>query len=254
VHSKPSRQEIDAIEPLYKLMLDGKHKDLMLRHGRAFRATRLGKAMQWVREQGLKAQLWASTAALSMVGLLGLWLGGADPGSWSFWLAASAMVGAAAGLGLLQYRSLVLPLRRAVSFANQIAAGDLGSQMSSNRTDEIGAVIRALTQMSVNMRATVLDVRDGVSLMQRATAEIASGTLDLSSRTESQASNLEQTAASMEQINATVRNNADTGAKPAAWPPPPVQRQSRAAKWSARSLRRWMALPSQASRLPRSLA
>ena len=89
-------------------------------------------------------------------------------------------------------------------------AGDLGSQMSSNRSDEVGAVIRALTQMSLNMRATVIDVRDGVGLMKRATSEIATGTLDLSSRTESQASSLQETAASMEQMNATVRNNSDT--------------------------------------------
>ncbi len=210
VHSRPSREEVDNIEPLYRLMADGKHKDLMLRHGRVFRANHVGKALQWVRELGLKGHLWAGMAAMNLVGMAGLLLNGADVASLGFWGAQGALLAATAVVGLYLFRSIVLPLRDAARFANQIAAGDLGSQMSSHRTDEIGAVIRALTQMNLNMRATVQDVRDGVGVMQRATGEIAAGTLDLSSRTENQASNLQQTAASMEQINATVRSNADT--------------------------------------------
>jgi aerotaxis receptor len=210
VHSRPSTDELAEIEPLYKLMLDGKNKNLMLRHGRAFRATRVGKALQWGRELGLKGHLWATMASLNGVALGGLLLSGVSTTSLGFWLTMAAMVGASSLATRFLFRSIVLPLRDAVRFANQIAAGDLGSQLSSKRSDEIGSVMRALTQMNMNMRATVLDVRDGVGLMRGATAEIASGTLDLSSRTEHQASNLEQTAASMEQINTTVRTNADT--------------------------------------------
>ncbi len=210
VHSKPTRQEIAHIEPLYKLMLDGQHKKLMLRHGRAFTANAWGKALLWMREQGLRGRIMAAMAALNGVGMAGLAVSSASVSAPSFWLAAAALLGASVAMGFFLHRSVVLPLREVARFANQIAAGDLGSQMSSNRSDEVGAVIRALTQMNLNMRATVIDVRDGVGLMKRATSEIAAGTLDLSSRTESQASSLQETAASMEQMNVTVRANSDT--------------------------------------------
>jgi aerotaxis receptor len=210
VHSRPSREEIAHIEPLYKLMLDGDHKHLMLRHGRVFTANALGKALLWARELGLKGRIWSAMAAINVVSIAGMLATSAGAGNLSFWVAAASVLGLSWAIGVYLHRSIVLPLRDTARFANQIAAGDLGSQMVSNRSDEIGTLIRALSQMSVNMRATVLDVRDGASLMQRATAEIATGTLDLSSRTESQASSLEETAASMEQMNVTVRNNSET--------------------------------------------
>ncbi|HEX3139894.1 MAG TPA: methyl-accepting chemotaxis protein [Rhizobacter sp.] len=210
VHSKPSREEVAHIEPLYKLMLDGNHKKLMLRNGRAFTANAWGKTLLWMRELGLKGRIWSAMAALNVVGITGLLSTNSSLGDASFWVASASLMGLTGAIGAYLYRSIVLPLRQAARFANQIAAGDLGSQMLSHRSDEIGTLIRALAQMNVNMRATVLDVRDGAGLMKRATEEIATGTLDLSSRTESQASNLEETAASMEQMNVTVRNNSET--------------------------------------------
>ncbi|MGY4829785.1 methyl-accepting chemotaxis protein [Sphaerotilaceae bacterium SBD11-9] len=210
VHSKPGAGEVAQIEPLYKRMLDGSHKNLMLRHGKAFTANAWGKAMLWMRETGLKGRVWSAMAALNVVGISGLLATNGHLNELSFWVAAGSLTALTGVIGTYLHRSVVLPLRETARFANKIAAGDLGSQMISNRSDEIGAVIRALSQMNVNMRATVLDVRDGAGLMKRATAEIATGTLDLSSRTESQASSLQQTAASMEQMNVTVRNNSET--------------------------------------------
>jgi methyl-accepting chemotaxis protein len=81
--------------------------------------------------------------------------------------------------------------------------------LESSRTDEVGELMRALNQMNMNMRATVVDVRDGVGVMQRATHDIASGTMDLSERTNNQAAHLETTAASMEQMTASVKQTAD---------------------------------------------
>ena len=211
VHSKPTAAEIAQVAPLYQKMTSGQDKKLVLRHGRPMRLTALNKLRVKWQSYGLKGHIWGTIAGMAAVGVASFfWVHNSDKGSWSYWAALAAQVGSFVGGGYYLATSIVDPLRRAMRFANQIAAGDLGSQMPSSRSDEIGGLMRALTQMNVNMRATVLDVRDGVSLMQRATSEIASGTFDLSSRTETTASNLQQTAASMEEINATVRNNADT--------------------------------------------
>lgn len=210
VHSRPTREEIAHCEPLYKAMSDGKEKNLVFRHGRVFKANAFGKANMWLRETGLRGRIWGSMIAADLVALGAMAINGAQ---WSTpwpWLTLGGVVAATTGIGQYLYNTTVKPLRETARFANQIAAGDLGSFMSSNRSDEIGAVIRALGQVSVNVRATVLDVRDGVSTMRQATGEIATGASELSSRTENQASSLQQTAASMEQMNATVRTNSDT--------------------------------------------
>ncbi|WOB10129.1 methyl-accepting chemotaxis protein [Piscinibacter gummiphilus] len=209
VHSKPAPGEVAAIEPLYKRMLDGQHKDLNLRHGRVYRSNLIGKLGLWVREMGLKARLWGALGALDLAIAGALWAAGANPASWAFWASLGVVVAATGAAGAYLFHSIVKPLRSTVSLASRIAAGDLSAQVSSTRSDEIGAVLRALTQMNINLRATVSDVREGIGLMTRATAEIASGTQDLSARTESQASNLQETASSMEEMNATVRNNSD---------------------------------------------
>jgi aerotaxis receptor len=210
VHSKPTAAEVAEIAPVYKRLTSG-DKTFVLRHGRPVRLTLWNRARMKVQTYGLKGHIWATIAMMAVIGVGSFsWALRTTAGSWAQWVALAAQVSAFAGGGLYLAKSIVDPLRRAMRMANGIAAGDLGSTLSSSRSDEIGGIMRALSQMNVNMRATVLDVRDGLSLMQRATAEIASGTSDLSARTESQASNLQQTAASMEEINTTVRNNSDT--------------------------------------------
>ncbi len=209
VHTKPTRAELDAIRPLYAAMADPKNKTLALRHGRPFRANRMGKLVQGLRELGLRGRIWSTSAAVGLASAGGaLVLGGtASAASWGV---AAGLLGVSALAGLFLVKTIVGPLAEAMRCANLIAGGDLTATLNSDRTDEIGGIVRALSQMNVNMRATVVDVREGLQLMRMATGEIASGTQDLSARTETQASNLQETAASMEQMTATVQTNSET--------------------------------------------
>jgi aerotaxis receptor len=209
VHTKVPREEIHRIEPLYKLMNSGQHKDLILSHGKPLRLNLWGKTRLLLRRFGLNASIWTGILGVNAVGLACL-LAVGDAGAASLWLAMAAFAAATAGLGWFLSATIVTPLRNAVRFANQMAAGDLSANLDSSRSDEIGAVLRALSQMGVNMRATVFDVRDGVGMMQFATDDIAAGTVDLSERTNHQAAQLETTAASMEEMTATVNQTADT--------------------------------------------
>jgi aerotaxis receptor len=107
-------------------------------------------------------------------------------------------------------RMLVAPVEQVLAFANRMAAGDLSARLESDRSDEIGELIRALNQLNVNLMAVVTDVRHEVEGVQVASGEIAGGNQDLSSRTEAQASSLEETAASMEELTSTVENSANS--------------------------------------------
>ncbi|BEU98772.1 HAMP domain-containing protein (plasmid) [Acidovorax sp. DW039] len=107
-------------------------------------------------------------------------------------------------------RSITEPLRQAVETANAIAAGDLTRELQSSRKDELGQMLRALSDMSARLRGVVSEVRQGVDSVSSASIEIANGNHDLSARTEQTAANLEETASSMEELTATVTQSADT--------------------------------------------
>lgn len=105
-------------------------------------------------------------------------------------------------------RSVILPVRNAVSLAQDISDGDLTRIVVSNSRDELGQLLANLEVMRAKLAGVVFQVRQGSESVATASAEIAHGNNDLSARTESQASALEQTAASMEQLGTTVRQNA----------------------------------------------
>jgi methyl-accepting chemotaxis protein len=112
-------------------------------------------------------------------------------------------------LGYFLTRSIVAPLREAVRIAENVAAGDLRTQIRVNSTDETGQLMQALKTMNENLLRIVTEVRSGTELIATASGEISLGNMDLSSRTEQQASSLEETASAMEQMTSTVKQNAD---------------------------------------------
>lgn len=114
-----------------------------------------------------------------------------------------------ATLGVQFVRSIVGPLKQAVSFAEQISAGDLTQTLDVRGRDETAQMLQALQRMKAQFAKVVSNVRLNAESVATASAQIAQGNNDLSSRTEEQASALEETAASMEQLSSTVKQNAD---------------------------------------------
>ena len=203
-------EEVSTTSRLYEILASDGQKKVGWRQGRIVRFHLWGKAAERLRTLGLARHIWSPLAVLAAAGISGLVaLDGYIP-PLAFWFASACLLGVATATGLYISRAVVAPLQEAVQFANQIAAGNLCGESHSTQSNEIGDLVRVLNRVSVNMRATVMDVRDGVHVIQHATSDIAAGVVDLSSRTELQASNLEETAASMEQINSVVSNNADS--------------------------------------------
>ncbi len=107
-------------------------------------------------------------------------------------------------------RSISGPLKQAVEVSTAIAAGDLTTDVSSQRRDELGQMLRSMGQMVQRLRTTVTEVRAGVDAVSTASSQIEIGNFNLSQRTEEQAGSLQQTSASMEQLTSTVRQNAES--------------------------------------------
>ncbi|GKW10530.1 MULTISPECIES: methyl-accepting chemotaxis protein [Pectobacterium] len=126
-------------------------------------------------------------------------------------LATIIIISALAGLIIasLITRSVTQPLQEALVVAENVAKGDLTSEVYTDRKDETGQLLSALNNMNGSLRQIVSQVRDGAETISSAASQIAAGNQDLSARTEEQASSLEETASSMEQLTSTIRNTAD---------------------------------------------
>ena len=102
------------------------------------------------------------------------------------------------------------PLNGAIAVAETIANGDLSGTIDVSRSDEFGAMMRAIAHMQARLVHLVSDVRLGTEGMSNVSEEIEAGNHDLSRRTEQSAASLEETASSMQELTANVKQSADS--------------------------------------------
>ncbi|WGG53044.1 PAS domain-containing methyl-accepting chemotaxis protein [Rugamonas sp. DEMB1] len=207
VRTKPSREQVAAADQLYRDIRAGNPKRLAIRQGRAVATGWRGglaalAGLSLRRRIGLAMSLLLATLAV----LGGAAMSAASASGWLGGLAAAAMLGVLA-LWYFLVQSIVAPLQGALGSIQAMAGGDLRADIRTERSDEIGQLLRSLRQLGVNLHSIIGDVRGNFVQMQSATREIATGNLDLSARTEAQAAALEQTASSMEQLASTVTQN-----------------------------------------------
>ncbi len=216
VRTKPARALIDQVAPIYRQFREGTAHNLKIERGGVVRTDFVGRLAALCRMTiGKRNMLFMSvpTLILLAVGVAGWW--GQSQAAAIPWLGSFIALATVSGvllmllLGHFMTKNTVEPLRKAIDIANTLAAGDLNSKFTMDRSDEFSELFKALAQTGVNLRATVLDVRSGTVVVSQAAGEMVAGNLDLSQRTEEQASSLEETASSMEELTSTVRQNAE---------------------------------------------
>jgi len=214
VRFKPSRQEVQAAEALYKTMnaveKSGGSRTFKLHAGRVrplgWRDT-LGKLHRTTLTQRLAFAL----VCMVCLGMLPDFLGYDSP--MHKWY---QFFGLLTGAGLVVWwfnTKLNAAIETAEKLATDIAGCNLTEPIEVHENQTLESLLRPMMQIHVNLRAVIGDVREEIEAFIAATQHIASGAVDLSSRTEAQASSLEQTAASMEELASTVRQTADTAAE-----------------------------------------
>ncbi len=119
---------------------------------------------------------------------------------------------ASVAAALLVARSVVRQLGgepgAAARIAGRIADGDLGVEVRVAPGDT-HSVLYAIAMMRARLADIVTQVRQGTTLIDLSSAEVAQGAMELSSRTEQQASALEEAAASMEELTSAIRQNSE---------------------------------------------
>jgi len=216
VRTKPSRQVIEQTIPIYQQILGGKTKNLKIENGGIVRTGFIGKVQALLRMTiGKRIALALSVPMLLLLSAaVAGWWGTSQPAviPWlnNFISAATISGGLIASFMIYGITKHILkPLREAISLANVLASGELNAQFSAKYSDEFRELFQALNQMGINLKATILDVRNCAETVRQAASEIAAGNQDLSQRTEEQASSLEETSASMEELASTVKQNVD---------------------------------------------
>ncbi|MBB5392496.1 MULTISPECIES: PAS domain-containing methyl-accepting chemotaxis protein [unclassified Herbaspirillum] len=216
VRTRPSREQVQATDAVYRRFSAGQAGGLRIRRGAAVRGGFAGWLLN-LRNISIARRLGLVMAVLAlMFGTGGLIAGhavqtaGANP--YPVWAGTVAGIALLLGSWAMLHAAIVAPLKQAISTVHGLAGGDLNLQVDTSRRGDMGLLLQALQQLNVNLRSIIGDVRRNVESIAVSTQEIASGNLDLSGRTESQASSLEETASSVEQFAATVRQNADSAA------------------------------------------
>ncbi len=215
MRTRPDRGEVEAAEAIYRLVREGKARGLRIKEGRVVH-TGIRGIPDTIRGIGIGTRFGLAFAAVFALAVGATVL--AQHGYSQGLSASSAMflVGApVSGLLLAAWiwraltRSIVGPLRHAISLSQAIAGGDLTHRMDATASGELRLLLQSFKNMLNTLVGIVTDVRNDAMTVSSVARQISSGNADLAGRTQEQASALEETASSMEQMNATVRQNAD---------------------------------------------
>ncbi|MCX8958766.1 methyl-accepting chemotaxis protein [Erwinia psidii] len=207
VRTRPSPQEIQQAESLYRGFNKGKrkgwrfHKGVLVRTG-LMRWASIGKTMplRWRIRSVLMAQLPLSIAAVWALGLRGETIG-----IFTALLAVLLLLFSA-----LLEQQISRPVERMCQQALRVATGESHNVEQIDRVDEVGTTLRAVAQLGLMFRWLVDDVSGQAASVLKASNTIAQGNNELSRRTEQAAANVQQTAATMNEMAATVQSNTDT--------------------------------------------
>ncbi len=220
VRLKVDADNVARAERDYADMRQGRGSHLSLERGEILRRgplgwwRRLGQRGGAVRLGGLALLAVVLLVLSSMVGLYGAsHLQPGDPVRGRLIFAHGLLLAAGVPtlilLGVMAAGALLKPLRQAVMFTFQIAAGNLTAPPPDRTVGEAGRLTQALAVMQRCLGSIVGNVNEGIAAVTPASRGIAEANRDLSSHTEQQAASLQQTASSMEQITSAVRQNAD---------------------------------------------
>jgi methyl-accepting chemotaxis protein len=107
---------------------------------------------------------------------------------------------------LLITRVIVKPLQQVVAVADKIAAGDLTSDIITERRDELGILMQTMQKMTLSLRELILRLSSGITQLASSTEEMAVISQQTSAGVSQQRLETMQVATAMNEMNATVQD------------------------------------------------
>ncbi|MBF0427884.1 MAG: HAMP domain-containing protein [Magnetococcales bacterium] len=104
---------------------------------------------------------------------------------------------------------IVNALVKGVSFAQQIANGDLTATIDLDQKDEVGQLANALKGMAVKLREVIGEVSIAAEQVSIGSNEISNTAQNLSQGATEQAASIEETSSAMEEMSSNIQQNSD---------------------------------------------
>jgi len=121
--------------------------------------------------------------------------------------------GIAVGFGVIVAarisRSIVIPVKKGVKVAGELAAGNLDVSLVAWGKDEMGQFLLALKSMVAKLRSVVAETKTTADNVAAASGRLMDGAGHLTQGTAEQAASTEEASASIEEMNATIKQNAE---------------------------------------------
>lgn len=103
-------------------------------------------------------------------------------------------------------RAIKKPMEKGMEFADELAHGNLTSQIDIDQKDEIGQLCRSMNEMAVNLRQMFKKISDGVATISSASTELSAVSQQMAAGAEQTSAKSNMVATSAEEMNANVNN------------------------------------------------
>ncbi|HUA82409.1 MAG TPA: methyl-accepting chemotaxis protein, partial [Bryobacteraceae bacterium] len=113
----------------------------------------------------------------------------------------------AAAIGWAVYRSIRGPLAAAVSYLEKVAGGDLAKDVTPEhlaRRDEIGALAKAVQQMTESLRGVVQGITEEIGVLSTSSSELTASSAGMSDGSQQASDKAHAVAAAAEEMSANV--------------------------------------------------
>lgn len=108
---------------------------------------------------------------------------------------------------IITSRSITRPLHEGISFAKELAKGNLNVQIHSSRKDEVGELMTALGNNNRSILKVIIDIKTNANTIKSKGEHLSGNARELATGATEQSASSEQLSASVEEMAATVQQN-----------------------------------------------
>ena len=109
-------------------------------------------------------------------------------------------------------RSITIPLKKAVAFADEIASGNLKTGLDNRRSDELGDLAVSLNNMRENLVSIITNIRSSTEQFRAGSSQLNGSAIHISEGANQQAASVEEISSSMEELMANIQQNSENSA------------------------------------------
>jgi len=110
------------------------------------------------------------------------------------------------GIAIFITRSISNPINKGVSFAENMASGDLTQELAVDQKDEIGILAKSMNQMSKNLKKMFHDIALSIQTLSSSSTELSAISSQLSERSDETSDRSQSVAAAAEEMSANMNS------------------------------------------------